>query len=566
MAAVARKPKFGVTREWRKLFKLLPGYDPCATAGPGDRFDEEAAGRAIGFIQDCCRHIEGSTAGEPFLLEDWQRAVVGCLFGWLRRDGYRRYRKLFLYVPRGSGKTPMVAAMALYLLYCDGEAGAQIYLIASTAEQAALAYRHARGMVERNPDLEAAAQIFKGQGHRSITLRADPAAFIRVVPCDAAGLHGYMPHAVIADELHAWDGREAVDAIKTAFAKKSRRQPLEIYATTADFDRPSACNDEYDYAVMVRDNGGDPSKPGYDRETLPVIFEAQVTDDWTDEKVWEKANPNIDVTVSRESLRESCRRAKDQPALQAEFKRLHLNIRSSSRTVFIPLERWDRLARSRDAYAALRAARRICLAGLDLSSKIDLTAFAVAWPPTTPDGLFLVDVHCWLPEQNILERERRDKVPYRLWAEQGWLTLTPGDLIDLEAVERHILEVHRRTQLEQVGFDTWNASGIDVRLRNSGVNMLAIPQQLTSLTPGTKAMIELAAGDGKLAHDGNPVLRWAISNAETKADLNENIRPVKPEYAKTGKRIDPVMAAVMALGLARSRVANTPQIISLAKR
>lgn len=535
---------------------MIPGYDPEATAQPGDWFDEAAAKHAIDFIEQCCRHIEGSMAGELFILEPWQRAVIGCLFGWKRGD-VRRYREVLLYIPRGNGKTPILAAIALYMLFCDGERGAQIYFVASEREQAAIAYKHASGMVTQNEALEDLAQVFKGSAHRSIVRKDDPAASIRVVTSDAGSKHGYNPHLVVGDEVHAWEDFELMEALETAFAKKGRRQPLKLWATTADYDRPSVCNEKYDYAVTVRDNDGDPMKPGYDSRFLPVIFEATVDDDWTKPETWEKANPNIDVTVDRESLASFVRLAIEQPRKQAEFKRLHLNIRTTSQHVYIPLERWDLCDRETPDDWLID---RPCFGGLDVSSKQDITAFVLVFPPYGDDPCYVVRPWFWIPDANMVDREHRDNVPYRAWVEAGLVRVTDGDIIDEAAIKAHILDCRSRYFIQEVAYDKWNAQGMGTDLHAQGVNMLDHPQTMTQLTAGTKGLDDLVA-QRLIAHGGNPVMRWMLGCTETKSDYNQNIRPVKPDKA-SGKRIDGVVATVMAVGRAlanSSDGSNQPQ-------
>lgn len=532
--------------KWLELFALIPGYDPVASASAGDWFDPTAAQRAIDFFPECLQHVEGAMAGQPFLLEPWEQAIVACIFGWKRQDGSRRYREAFIYVARGNGKTPFAAGIALEMLFCDNEYGAQIYLVASESEQASLSYRHASGMVEREPELNARARVFKGAAHRSIMLRNDPASTIRVVSSDAGGKHGFNPHCVIGDELHAWPHRDLLDALQTAFAKKGRRQPLLLWITTADYDRESPCNDKYAYACAVRDNGGDRAKPGYDPAFLPVIYEASVEDDWTDESAWEKANPNLDVTVDRTSLRRECERAQQQPAYEAEFKRLHLNIRTSSQRVYIPLERWDRCA----GVVNLDSLRgKPCYGAFDISSRQDVTAFVLVFPPTDATGPFQIAPYFWIPEEGMRERERVDRVPYSVWVKQGLVFTCPGNIIDEDAIEKFIVDLrNQRFDIKEIAFDKWNAQWLATRLTNEGLTMVDIPQTIGHLTAGTKALDDLSM-ESRIAHGGNPVLRWMLSCTDVVGDKNQNLRPVKPDR-KTGKRIDGVVATIMALSRA----------------
>lgn len=547
----ASRSKRKISQEWLRRFALIPGYDPVATAAPTDWFDEDAANDAIAFFPDCLQHVEGAMADKPFALEEWQKAIIGCMFGWKRADGTRRYREVFIYIPRGNGKTPLSAGIALRMLFCDGEAGAQIYLVASESDQASISYKHASGMVEREPELLDRARVYKGAGHRSIALVDDSAASIRVVSSDAGGKHGFNPHCVIGDELHAWKDRELLDALQTAFAKKGRRQPMLVWITTADFDRPSACNDKYAYACSVRDNKGNPENVGYDPAFLPIIYEAKAEDNWTDEKIWEKANPNIDITVDREALRRFCRAAQEQPSQQAEFKRLHLNIRTSSNRVYIPLERWDRCAGAIDI-ESIRG--RPCYGGMDISSKQDVTAVVLVFPPVDSEGPYIVLPYFWIPAESMRERERNDKVQYSVWLQAGHIFTCEGNMIDEQDIERFIVdELATKFAIQEIGFDKWNAQGLAARLESQGLTMADIPQTIGHLTAGTKALDDLTL-QGRILHGANPVLRWMLGCTDIWGDKNQNQRPVKPERS-TGKRIDGVVATIMALGRA---IVNEP--------
>jgi phage terminase large subunit-like protein len=269
--------------------RLIPGYDPFVTAGDA-WLDHDRAKMAIEFFPEMLHHIEGDVAGQPFALEPWEQAIIGNLFGWVRQDAkgriVRRYRKCLLYVPRKNGKTPLAAGICLYVLFCDGEPGAQIYGAGASGDQAAKLYRHAVGMVRREPMLEGRCTIYGGQNARSIVLKEDEGSSYRVISADAPTAHGGNSHMVLIDELHALENGELVEVMETSMASEVRAQPLLVYITTADYDRPSVCNRVHKYACAVRDNGGDPAKPGFDPTFLPVIYEAGKDDDWRWTEQW----------------------------------------------------------------------------------------------------------------------------------------------------------------------------------------------------------------------------------------------------------------------------------------
>jgi phage terminase large subunit-like protein len=337
-SSVAR-PKSRLTKAWRALLGRIPGYDPEATAGDA-WFDPDIAQKMLDFFPMCLRHIEGAVAGQPFTLEPWEEAIVANLFGWQRLDEQgrqvRRYRELFLYVPRKNGKSPLCAGLGLAVLFCDDEYGQQNYIGAGDREQAGKLFRYAKGMVERDPDLTSRCRIYGGNAtagqSRSIVIEQE-ASFLRIIATDAETAHGDTTHLAILDELHVQHSRNFFDTVRTSFASLNRRQPLFLQLTTADYDRPSVCNEQYRLACRVRD--GQISRPDF----LPVIYEAPALWegeelDYTDpavyqnERFWAIANPNLDVSVSRAFLRNEFALATETPSYLPTVLRLHLNVRT----------------------------------------------------------------------------------------------------------------------------------------------------------------------------------------------------------------------------------------------
>lgn len=538
-----------VSAKWRKLFALLPGYDPVATAAPGERFDEAEAEKAIAFFKECLKHIEGSFASHPFELRPWQRAVVGALFGWRRQDGTRRYREAFLGVPRGNGKTPLSAGICNYLLFCDNEPGAQIFSAAADVPQAALLYRHAKGMIQQEPELETRCDIH--ESFKSITLKADAASVYRVVSSDAGGKHGLNPHAVVCDEIHAWQGRDLMDAFTSAFAKKGRRQPLLIHITTRDFDRPSICNEKWDYAERVRNGITN------DSAFLPVLYQMEDGDDWTAEETWAKCNPNIDVTVDRESLRRECEKAKAIPAYQNTFIRLHLNGKTEQDMRVIPMDDWDSCTINENPQAFIDNLRgRTCFGGLDLASTSDLCSFALVFPGE--DDLLDVLSWSWCPEERVKVRAKK-RVDYDVWARQGWLIPTVGNETDYRVIREDINRFRDEYGFEiaEISYDAWGAAQLVQDLAEvDGFNMVKTPQTLSQMSPPTKEFLRRVKGH-KLRVLRNPLLRWAASNMavhysgklQMDADLDDIIDklPIMPSKQASADKIDPVAAVILGV-------------------
>jgi len=349
------------TCDLAKIIRTIPGYDPYDDCD-GFRFDEERAAKAIRFFERCLTHVKGELGGKPFKLEKWEKAIIANLAGWVGDEGLRRYQKLFLYIPRKNGKTPFTAGIALWVFVCDGEPGAEVYCAAGEKDQAALLFEHAQGMVEAEPWLLRQCKIYSS----TKTLRMGTSKF-KVLTADAKTKHGFNTHCAVIDELHVQPNGDLVRVLETSVS--ARRQPLICYLTTADYDGPSICNARLKYAKSVRDNKGDPNKPGRDQRYLPVIFEADPEkDDWTDEKVWSRVNPNLGVSKSWEYMRSQCKTAKELPAEENEFKRLELNMRTGQATRWIPMAAWDKCCTPLKALEG-----RACTGGLDLSSTTDTT-------------------------------------------------------------------------------------------------------------------------------------------------------------------------------------------------
>lgn len=536
MVKVASSPP-SVDATWRKLLGMIPGYDSFAQAGDC-WFDKDAAQLALDFFPECLTYIEGDKAGQPFAIEPWQAAIVTCLFGWKRKNTkgkvVRRYREAFILIPRKQGKSTFAAGLCLLCLFCDGEAGSQIYCAAAESKQAGLVFRHARGMVEAEPELASRCKVYGGAGHLSIVLNADQASSIKVLSSDAFSKHGYNPQLAVIDELHAHPSRDLVDVLQSGMGARS--QPLTVFITTADFQRESICNEKHAYARKVRD-GIIP-----DLQFLPVIYEALATEDWTDPKVWARVNPNLGVSVEEEFLAAECAKAKEIPAYENTFKRMYLNIQTEQDVRAMPMEQWDKCGQAPIDPDSLKG--RECYLGLDLANTTDIAAAVLLFPDG--EGGYEVLPYFWVPQEGARLRERRDRVPYELWIKQGLIEATEGNSIDYDIIRKRINELSERHDIKEVAADRWNATQIITQLTGDGLKVLGFGQGYRDMTAPTKELFRLVA-DGKLHHGGNPVLRWMASNLATEEDAAGNLKPSKK---KSTEKIDGLVAIIMALGRA----------------
>lgn len=512
----------------KKLLKKLPGYDPFASAGECE-FDDKRAAFALRFFEEGLTHTKGVLAGKAFELRPWQRSIVANLFGWIRPDGTRRYREAFILVPRKNGKTTLAAGIALYMLLADGEKGAEVYCAAADREQALLVFGSAEHMIRGNDEFMRHAKIYTAA--KSIVLEANASSF-KAISSESKSKHGYNSHCIVIDELHAQNDRDLVDVLVTSTGARS--QPLILHITTADFDRPSICNEKRRYALQVRD--GAINDPAF----LPVIYEASQEDDWTSPKVWAKSNPNLGVSISREYMARECKRAQESSAYQNTFKRLHLNVTTQSEVKWLDLRVWDRCR----VEGASDLIGRPCWLGLDLSSTRDLTAMVAVFPDD--DGSFAVEPWFWCPRITADSRHRTDRIPYQDWIGTGDIQATDGNVVDYDMILEHIYKFAEDHEVREVAVDRWNSTHLITKLQGQGLNPVPFGQGFASMSGPTKELEKLILA-GKIRHDGNEVLRWMVSNTTVNQDAAGNL---KPDKQKSSEKIDGVVALIMALGRA----------------
>ncbi len=536
-----------VAADIESLSRLLPGYDPWATA-EDCTFDAGRASRALDFCRECLRFTEGERAGQPVEFEPWQASIIVNLYGWFRPDGTRRYREAFVFVPRKQGKTVLGASMILLEMFLQDEAGAQLYSAAAEREQAALAFRHAAAMIRQEPELESRCAI---KPSLKVIERTDGEWMVyKALSADANTKHGLSPSFILVDELHAHPNRDLVDVLITGTG--ARRQPLTVYITTADYDRKSICNEKYDYACKVRAGKTD------DVAFLPVIYEASIDDDWTAEATWFKANPNLGVSKTLDYMRRECKKAQEIPAYTNTFLRLDLNVRTQQDVRAIPMDQWDACGdgMSRDDYHAQLAWResklkelagKRCAGGLDIGAVSDLTAFVLLFP----DGAGGYDLlpWFWCSEMRAKQRERRDGVEYTAWARNGLVTLTEGNECDYQRVRRDIGELCKRFDVYDIGTDRlFQGVQLCQDLMRDGLNVTEHGQGYISMAAPTRRFLELVS-EGLLRHGMNPIMRWMAGNASTESDTKSGENVLKFSRKKSTEKIDGIMATCMALSI-----------------
>lgn len=509
-----------------------------ATAAADDKFNELAAQHAVTFFERYLKHTKGQWAGQPFKLLEWQRALVRTIFGWKRADGTRRFRVVYVEVPRKNGKTGLAAGIALYLAFCSGEVGAEVYCAASEKAQAAICFNEAKRMRAQSSYMRQVTDAYKFN-----ISAAETFSKLEVLSSESETKDGLNISGLVGDELHAWRDRHLYDVLHTATG--ARRQPLEFLITTAGVDKHSICWELHEHAAAVRDG------IKTDHEFLPVIYAAGQDDQVDDPSVWAKANPSIGDTISVEYLRKEAERAKQMPRYMNAFKRLHLNVWTDQQTLWLPMDRWDACGEAPETVSLETLAGRECWGGLDLAATTDLTALVLIFPRGEGEQR-VIDIlpRFWLPKEGIAERSKRDRVPYDLWASQGLITLTDGNVVDYDRIRADIAGTGgfaERFNIIEIARDRWNATQITTQLMGDGVHMVEFGQGYASMSAPSKELEKLVLSSG-LNHGGNPVLRWMASVVTVEQDAAGNIKPVKPRRNETPARIDGIVALIMALG------------------
>lgn len=492
-------------------------------------FDERAATVAVNFFEKLLVHVKGEWAGQPFKLQDWQREkIIRPLFGWKREDGTRRYRTAYIEIPRKNGKSSLAAGIALLLLFADDEYGAEVYSAAADRDQASIVFDLAKQMRDSSRHLATRSEAYK----RAIVVPETMSSY-KVISADAFSKHGFNAHGVVVDELHAQPNRDLVDVLTTSTG--ARRQPLVVFITTAGFDRESICWEYHEYARQVLDGIID------DPTFFAYIAAADEKDDWLDEAIWRKANPGYGITVKEDYLHNEARRAEQVPAYQNTFRRLHLNQWTQQETRWMPMEAWDACGDPLNAKLLEGAA---CYGGLDLASSSDIASLVLCFP--AEDGeeeRFAWLCFFWIPEENMIERARKDRVPYDAWSREGLIKATEGNVIDYGFIVRDIEALGEVYNIREIAFDRWGAFQVSQALEGLGFTMVGFGQGFASMSGPTKELLRLVL-DGKLAHGGNKVLRWMADNVVVSIDPAGNLKPNK---AKSREKIDGVVAGIMAL-------------------
>lgn len=501
-------------------------------------FDVGRASHICAFIE-MLPHIKGRWSGKPIVLEPWQIFILTTVFGWVDKDGYRRFKTAYDEIPRKNAKSTLSSGVALYLLVADSEAGAEVYSAATTRDQARIVWHDAKRMVDKCPGIR---RRFGVQTSANSVFCERTASALKALSRDQGGnLDGLNVHGGIIDELHAHKTREVFDVIETGTG--ARTQPLLWLITTAGFNRAGICYEQRAYVIKILTGVVE------DDEYFGIIYTIDDDDDWTDPACWQKANPNWGISVSPEDIERKARKAMTMSAAQNNFLTKHLNRWVNADTAWMDMVSWERCARPDMLLESF--AGRTCYLAIDLASKLDIASLAYVFP--NGDELDVL-VKNYLPESTVEDSQNSQ---YTGWAEDGRLIVTPGAMTDYKAIEDDIREAASLFDLAEVAYDPWQANYLASRLMDDGLPMIELRQTVQNISEPMKELEALVMA-GKLRHDGCPVLNWMVSNVVCHVDAKDNIYPRKE---RPENKIDGVVALIMGIG--RAKIAAEGQLTDI---
>lgn len=524
-----KPPAGGFPRSGGDNIRKLKKDKPTKFKLKSSVYDKSAADYAVAFIENLC-HTKGTWAGKPFELIDWQEQIIRDLFGTLKPNGYRQFNTAYIEIPKKQGKSELAAAVALLLTCGDGEERAEVYGCAADRQQAAIVFDVAADMVRMCPALSKRVKILASQKRLIYT---PTNSFYQVLSAEAYSKHGFNIHGVVFDELHTQPNRKLFD-VMTKGSGDARMQPLYFLITTAGTDTHSICYETHQKAKDIIE--GRKIDPTF----YPVIYGADESDDWTNPKVWKKANPSLDITVGIDKVKAACESAKQNPGEENAFRQLRLNQWVKQAVRWMPMEKWDKCAFAVDED---ELEGRVCYGGLDLSSTTDITAFVLVFPPLDEEDKYIILPYFWIPEDNLTLRVNRDHVPYDVWERQGYLQTTEGNVVHYSFIEKFIDRLGERFNIREIAFDRWGAVQMVQNLESMGFTVVPFGQGFKDMSPPTKELMKLVL-EQKIAHGGHPVLRWNMDNIYIRTDPAGNI---KADKEKSTEKIDGAVATIMAL-------------------
>ncbi|CUB44118.1 terminase large subunit [Bacillus velezensis] len=522
-----------VSLKVRRIYKKLAAdvYDQDSEY----EYSVSRANHAIEFIENYCKHSKGKWAGQPIELELWQKAFLAATFGFIHKvDGTRKHREVFLVVARKNGKSTLSSGICLYLQVADGEGGAEVYAVATKESQAKIVWLEAKKMVKKSPALAKRMKTLV----KEITADFNESSF-KPVGSDSDTLDGLNVHGASLDEVHAWKHKNLYDVIVDGTT--SREQPLILMITTAGTIRESVYDMKYDEAEMLLNGIDDPD--GYkDDRFLPIIYELDKREEWTDERNWKKPNPGLGTIKKLDALKTKVNKAKANPLLVKNLLTKDFNVRDTATEAWLTFEQLNNPA----TFELTALKPRYGIGGCDLSSTTDLTAAKVIFMVSGDPHIYVKQMY-WLPEDLLEKRAAEDKIPYDIWHENGLLRTTPGNSVHYKYVTEWFVEIQNDHDiyLPWIGYDRWSAKyWVEEMQGFFGMDaMIPIAQGKQTLS-GPMKLLGADLENKIVNYNNNPIDKWCLSNTAIDIDKNLNIQPDKTNNQR--RRIDGTAALLNA--------------------
>lgn len=520
--------------EWVRKAAKRQIEDQKRFSGKSSRFyfDPDEAAKVCKFIE-LLPHTKGQLAGQKIRLEPWQIWILTTVFGWRRTaDGGRRFRRVYIEVPRGNGKSSLSSGVALYCLLADKEPGAEVYSFATTRDQAGIVFNDAKRMVQQTASLRSHFGV-EVLSHALYVPKTN--STFQAKSADGSTLDGLNTHLAVVDELHAHRTRAVYDVVETSLGK--RVNSLMWVITTAGFDTSGIC---YEARTMVRNVL---NRSVVDESQFGIIYGLDEGDDWKSLAALEKANPNWGVSVMPEVVTSLQKKAIAIPSAAGNFMTKHLDVWCSAASGWMNMPAWNKCAREELRREDFEG--EPCYIGLDLGSKSDMTAKILMFPREDRDGrtYFVTFADFYLPSRAI---ETSPNSQYRGWVEQGLIRVTEGAMTDFNVVEEDIREDLSRYSVQSIAYDPWQATQLISSLEDSGAPLVECRMTVQQISEPMKTLEALVL-DGRIQHDGNPCLTWMMGNVVAKVDAKDNIFPRKERYEQ---KIDGPVAMIIALSAA----------------
>lgn len=517
----------------RRVYKKL--VDDMNDPNSVYEYNSERANHAIDFVQKFTKHSKGEMGGKPFILELWQRAMTAALFGFVHKtEETRKYREFILIVARKNGKSAWASAIGLYMLVADGEPGPEIVSAATKKDQAKIVWLESKRMVKKSPVLRKRIRTLVAE------LLADfNDGSFKPLSSDSNTLDGLNLHCSLIDELHAIEDKNLYDVIVDGMS--ARKQPISLITTTAGTVREGIFDIKYDEVERIINGYNDPK--GYkDEHVLPIVYELDSRKEWTNPKMWAKANPGLGTIKKSDELERKVNKAKANPLLVKNLLTKDFNIRETSSEAWLTFEQLD----NKETFDVKELKPRYGIGGVDLSQTTDLTAACVLFQVPDSEEIYFKHMY-WLPEDLLDKRTAEDNVPYDVWKEQGLLRTTPGNKVHYKFVVDWFLEMQNEYDiyLPWVGYDSWSAQYFveDMQTNFGKDAMIPVIQGKKTLSGPMRSMgADLEAK--RINYNNNQITKWCLSNTSVDIDKNDNIQPSKGKTQR--KRIDGTAAMLNA--------------------